>query len=250
MLDVRPVEEAVMNINRNKLVSVIMLLSGLLLFLVGCPQGEDPAEAMAREFNARQAAKGGASKDTAMDVAAGKPAVDPALAAGAQANPCNPCETPAEEEYTGPIVTILIESIDNGIPEYEGKAKYDIKLEVQSDEVPATPGVWEIKAFDENGELVGESKKHLTIPSSYPKILALNGFYCSMAPVSFEIRRTNGEAISVEDALAASDSGKGGKGNSRGAGGGNDAAGGRGAAGGAGGGGGGDDEGDDPVPDE
>jgi hypothetical protein len=242
--------------NRNKLLMIAMLLLGMLLFAAGCPQGEDPAEAMAREFNARQAAKGGTGKEAAPDAANGKTAgapTDPALAAG---TPANPCEVPAEAEYTGPIVTIVIESVENGIPEYDGKAKYDIKLEVQSDEVPATPGVWEIKAFDETGELVGESKKHLTIPSSYPKILALNGFYCSNAPVSFEIRRTDGEAISVEDALAAGAAGKEGGGNSRGAGGGNDAAGGRGAAGGSGGGGdggggdGGGDEGDDPVPDE
>jgi len=216
-----------MDKNRNNLLMMALLLFGLLLSVAGCPQGEDPAEAMAREYNARQ------SKSAASDTSADQQAGNVQDAAGAPLDAAgNPCgDTTAEAEYTGPVVTIMIDSITNNIPEYDGKAKYDIKLEVQSDEVPATPGVWEIVAFDEDGEKVGESKKHLTIPSAYPKILALYDFYCTQAPVSFQIQRTAGKAIAVEDALADSSAGKKGSG-----------VGGRGVAGG-----GGEDEEDEAV---
>ena len=228
--------------NRNNLLMISWLL-GLLLFVAGCPQGEDPAEAMAKRYNETHSQS--STSDNATTPATKSGAQDAALnPADAAANPCG--EAAVEEEYTGPAVTITIESVDNHIPEYDGKAKYDIKLEVMSDEVPATPGVWEIKAFDEAGELVGESKKHLTIPSSYPKILVLSGFYCSSAPVSFQIRRTAGKAISVEDAQAAAgEADKSGGGGGMGRGG----AGGSGGSGDGGGDGGGDDE-DDPIGDE
>ncbi len=236
-----------MSTHKNNLLLISFMLLGLLLFVVGCPQGEDPAEAMQRRFNEQNAAKSGSPKTT--DTAAvQKGAVDEgAAAAGMLADPtANPCgaET-AEAEYTGPLVTITIESIENGIPEYTGKGKYNIRLEVQSDEVPPTPSIWVIKAFDEEGTEVGETKKHLTIPSAYPKIIALSGFYCSSQPSGFEIRRTDGEAITIEDSLAGAASNKNPAGQGRSAGGGGGAPPERGA-----GGGGGDDEEDDSSGDE
>ncbi|MCB1188419.1 hypothetical protein KDL29_14745 [bacterium] len=192
----------------NNLLLVIPALLGLLLFSAGCNQGEDPAEAMLRDYKPKSAPSTPAGGDAAADtgLARGAAGDNAALLKGADggnpcgANPCgeNPCGEPVDD-YTGPKVEITIESVDNGIPEYEGAAKYEVRLEVQSDEEVPTPSIWEIKAFDEAGEVVGETKKHLTIPSSYPKIIALSGFYCTSQPISFQVRRTEGEGLSVEE---------------------------------------------------
>ncbi|MCB1215764.1 hypothetical protein KDL44_00100 [bacterium] len=211
----------------NNLLIIIATLLGLLL-AAGCDQGEDPAEAMLRASGSRTPGgaggrSSGAQTETPAGGGGGLLAEGGAAAGGAAdaanpCNPCNPCET-VEEEYTGPKVEITVESVENGIPEYTGKAKYDIRLEVQSDEVPATPSIWVIRAFDEEGELVGETKKHLTIPSSYPKTIALSGFYCSNWPTSFQVRRTEGEGLSIEESQAGGSSSSSGGGGKKGGGG-------------------------------
>ena len=241
--------------HRNQTLLISTLLLGLLLVCTGCPSGDDPAEAMLRDFNANNPAASpagnnapaGGTQQAAAGANGAAQAAQPG-AAGAEENPCNPCAE-AEDDYDGPKVTITIESIENGIPEYEGKAKYDIRVEAQSDEVPPTPGVWLFTAFDENGEKVGEAKKHMKIPSAYPKIISLNGFYCTSKPVDIKVRRTEGTGMTVEEAQAGAGQDSGDGGVSRGAGGGGGGnTGGRGAAG--GGGSGGSDDEDDPISDD
>ncbi|MEZ5339407.1 MAG: hypothetical protein R3F46_14240 [bacterium] len=208
----------------NNMLIIIATLLGLLL-AAGCDQGEDPAEAMLRASGARTpggSANRGSGEQAAAPAGGGGAAgmLSDGSAAAAEtdaANPCNPCGE-AEPEYTGPNVEITVESVENGIPEYTGKAKYDIRLELQSDEVPPVPSIWVIKAFDEDGNMVGETKKHLTIPSSYPKTIALSGFYCSNWPATFQVRRTEGEGLSIEESQAGGESGNSGNGRKKGGG--------------------------------
>lgn len=246
-----------MKIHWKNLLLTATSLCGLLLLATACNQGDDPAEAMARDFAARNPAKsapagndqsGGGVQQTASG--GDSPLLNNGAAvAGADENPCNPCAAESEDEYAGPKVSITIESIDNGIPEYTGKGKYDIRLEVRSDEVPATPSIWVIKAFDDSGEVVGETKKHFTIPSAYPKTLALSGFYCSNQPTSFQIRRVEGDAMTIEEARAGAGDDSGNSGSiGRGVGGGG-GGGGQSRSGGGSSGGGSDDDDDDLLGD-
>jgi hypothetical protein len=201
-----------------------------LLVLAGCPDDtSDMAQQISRGGGSQSSGSAGQEvtrrtppQQSSSQQAAAPAAETPAGAAGAggEGEAAAAEEEPAEPEYTGPKVNSEIIELKAPYPEHTGKGRYDIKIEISSDEL-LEQGVWDILFFDEEGNQVASDRQSLKIPlgDTHPRLLKFSGLYCMKMPASVELRLTDLEAAeSAADGGGASSGGGngGGGGGSRG----------------------------------
>ena len=154
---------------------------------------QDDAEAMARQqlemTRAARANQQTPANDTVKPAAepSGKPSAD---TGGAAEEPAAD-EEPAEEEYTGPKVEVNILELKAPYPEFDGKGRYTLKVEVSSQEL-LKRGVWDILFLDAEGNEVARDRQDLKIPmGDHPMVLKFSSVFCLSKPESVELRQTD-----------------------------------------------------------
>jgi len=198
--------------------TVAVLTALLLSILCGC---DDDTSTMAQQMGS---ARPGSSVNSRSQVNPSNTTTPPpATAAPDQAQPCGDATPEAgaemvDGEYVGPTVLTDKLTVDAPYPEFNGEGRYDISVNVHTEE-PVEGGVWDIILYNENDEEVGKQQQFLVIPSTIPKSLVFYAFYCKNMPSKIEFRLTNKEAV-VAGTGAEGEAGEAGKRGMAGAGGG------------------------------
>jgi hypothetical protein len=193
-------------------------LLALLAFALVCAAGcEDETARMAKQQLAmgskKQANKPNTpastkSDDTSKAGQDGKDAAKDAVAA-TDAKPGEGEEAPAEEEYTGPKILVNVLETKAPYPEFEGKGRYTLKIDVSSEEM-IDRAVWDILFFDKDGNKVASDRQELKIPmGDRPMVLKFSGLFCMAKPETVELRKTDYKATAAAEQGKKSEGGGG-----------------------------------------
>lgn len=195
-------------LTRGGIVLLVAVLAAMLALVAGCPQ--DDTASMAQQMGSARpgaTASGQQRKPDASQPPAGqKPdGMQPAGAEGgtAQAPGMDGTEQPggtaAEEEgYDGPKVIIEDLVVKAPYPEYSAEGRYDLSFTVELEEA-APAAVWQLRALNEAGEVVGSLEEFLTLSYGWKKPLDFKGLFCSEMPVNVELRLTDKEPVQAAE---------------------------------------------------
>lgn len=208
---------------RLALIFAVAALALVLALTAGCPKDDNAA--MAQQMRSgRQSASTtkkpytpppgmDATANAAESGAAEKPGETPA---GTTEQPGG--ETTEAGEYTGPKVDITDLTVKAPYPEYTGQGRYDLSFNVELEE--STPaGVWQLRALNDAGDVVGTLEQFLTLSYGWKKPLDFKALYCSEIPTKVEMRLTDKQPVKEEGEQTGGGAGRGAGGGGGGAGG-------------------------------
>ncbi len=176
-------------------VLLVMLVAGLVI-LDGC---KDEAAEMAKQQISSRPANRERQKRNTQDADSGTETADPAAETGAEGTGEEPA---AEAEYTGPKVDVTILECKPPYPEFAGKGRYTIKIEVSSQEY-LERCVWDILFFDTEGKEVAKDRQELKIPmGDHPMVLKFSSLFCMAKPETIELRQTDLKATQATEGEA------------------------------------------------